>query len=167
MPEEGNAIAAEQHGEASGIKNKLLGMAVFQDGTICFVEDGGGLPTIKDGRAADLSLPGALGLFNPTTVFQDSHGNIWVGTQGGGAFRVDPKTNNFDRFDISNGMNSNTVICFGEDADGGVWIGTIDGGASVVSSNGVRTYDLNNGLHGRFRALRGPGPRRQPAHRNQ
>ena len=150
LPEEGNAITAEQHGEASGIKNKLLSMTEFQDGTICFVEDGGGLPTIKDGRTADLALPGALGLFNPTSVFQDSHGSIWVDTQGGGAFRVEPKTNRFDRFDIGNGMNSNTVICFGEDGVGNVWIGTIDGGASVVSNSGVRTYGLNNGLHGRF-----------------
>lgn len=150
LPAEGSTVEAAAFGEAAGLREKLLGLAALSDGRVCFVEDGGGLLSISNGEAQILVLPGIQGLFNPTAVYQDQRGGIWVGTQGGGAFRVDPKTNTAARYDIGNGMQSNTVICFGEDGEGHVWIGTIDGGVSMVMGNSVRTFSTANGLHGRF-----------------
>ena len=150
VPEEGDAISGEQFGSAIGLKDRLLAMVVLKDGRLCFVEDGGTLLTLENGEVRNMVIPGVEEVFRPSALFQDSRGNLWVGTQGGGAFRMEPKTNLITRYDIGNGMRSNTVMCFGEDVDGNVWIGTYDGGLCAVSAKGVKPYDQSNGLHARF-----------------
>ena len=151
IPEEGAAIPAEPYGESKGLRTKLLGVTALRDGRLCFVEDGAGVRYLENGAAKDLPLPGVQGVFRISAMFQDGKGNVWVGTQGGGAYRINDEGNGrVDRFDITNGMRSNTVYCFGEDGQGNVWAGTIDGGATVIGGTAPRTYYTDNGLHSRF-----------------
>jgi len=150
VPQEGNAITATHFGAQEGLEEKLLSATPLSDGRICFLEDGGSFKYLKDGRAVELALPGIQGVFRYSALFEDSRKALWVGTQGGGAFRIQPDGKRMDNFDPSSGMRSATVYCFGEDGDGQVWIGTLDGGVSIVGKNGLRTYDVNNGLHSRF-----------------
>lgn len=58
-------------------------------------------------------------------VFEDSKGNLWLGTVHKGAARFDGETLTW--FSTKDGLPSNAVPSFAEDADGNVWIGTQDG----------------------------------------
>jgi signal transduction histidine kinase/ligand-binding sensor domain-containing protein len=63
------------------------------------------------------------------TVFQDSRGYIWTGTQGG-LSRFDGIE--FTTFTVSDGLPSERVLFITEDGNGGLWIGT---------QNGVTRFD--------------------------
>jgi signal transduction histidine kinase/ligand-binding sensor domain-containing protein len=58
------------------------------------------------------------------TVFQDSKGYIWTGTQGG-LSRFDGIE--FTTFTVSDGLTNERVLFITEDAKGGLWIGTQNG----------------------------------------
>jgi ligand-binding sensor domain-containing protein/signal transduction histidine kinase len=58
------------------------------------------------------------------TVFQDSKGYIWSGTQGG-LSRFDGME--FNTFTTADGLADDRVLCITEDAYGRLWIGTNDG----------------------------------------
>lgn len=150
LPEEGGSIPAERRYTSGDPIERILAMALAPGGGVGIVEDAGDLSLIENGERSSLEMPGMEGVFRPTALFWDSKGGFWVGTQGGGAYHRSKPGANTQRFDITNGMRSNTVMCFGEDGRGQVWIGTIDGGAACVSNTTVRNYDLDNGLHGRF-----------------
>ena len=59
------------------------------------------------------------------TIYEDSKGNLWVGTLGGLSKIKDGK---FQTFTTKDGLSSNTVISLYEDAAGDLWIGTNGGG---------------------------------------
>ncbi|MCW5898235.1 MAG: hypothetical protein KIT10_03110 [Flavobacteriales bacterium] len=143
-------LKAERMGQAEGLRDKLLGVITSHDGRLLLVEDGGQVRAWRDGKLTTLDLPGVHGIFQPTAIHEDSRHDLWVGTQGGGAFRFSAAGGAPSRHDISNGLRSSTVICFGEDAEGRVWVGTIDGGAAVIGPEGTRTFHTGNGLHSLF-----------------
>ncbi|MEK7831850.1 MAG: two-component regulator propeller domain-containing protein, partial [Acidobacteriota bacterium] len=71
-------------------------------------------------------------------IFEDSKGNLWVGTEGGGVLRVEnPATDKptFKVYRINDGLSSNNIHCFTEDRWGRIYIGT---------SRGVDRLDLSN-----------------------
>jgi ligand-binding sensor domain-containing protein len=72
-------------------------------------------------------------------LFQDSKGNIWVGTWGGGLARFDGKT--WTALTTRDGLASNAVTCFAEDKDGRIWIAT-DGGLNVFDGKTVKDAGL-------------------------
>ena len=147
-PAENATLNAKRIGADMGVKEHILAMAELPDGRIALVTGGVDMQVLDGATLSDFNMPGVPDIFNRTALFVDSRKRIWVGTQGGGAFRctVDGRC---DRFDIFTGLGSNTIYCFGEDGDGQVWIGTTDGGASCVAETSVRTYGPDNGLHGR------------------
>ena len=149
-PASGTSLEATPLSASGNLRPMLLDVKRLKDGRLCFVEDGGGVVQFRDGRLSPLDLPGVNGIFQPTAIHEDRAGNIWVGTQGGGAMRFPAKGGEPMRFDPTIGLPSATVICFGEDGEGQVWIGTIDGGVGVVKGESLRTYDTRNGLHTQF-----------------
>ena len=86
------------------------------------------------------------------SVYKDSHGNMWVGTQGGGISRLNRKDGSFTTFrnDPLNerSIGHNDILSFAEGNDGKLWVGTENGGISVLDKpTGVFTrhkYDLSN-----------------------
>lgn len=147
-PDQNGALNAQRIGADQGLKDHIWTMAQLPDGRIALVTGGGDMQVMAGSAVAEYHLAGVPDSFKRTALFVDSKGRTWLGTQGGGAFRC-TADGRCDRFDILNGLGSNTIYCFGEDGDGQVWIGTTDGGASCVTSEGVRTYGPDNGLHGR------------------
>ncbi len=81
-----------------------------------------------------------------SSLYEDSYGNIWVGTVGGGLNKYDPKRGIFTAFrhDPSNpnSLSSNSVTCIVGDTNGMLWVGT--------ENAGLNRFDPNNGTVTRF-----------------
>ncbi len=75
------------------------------------------------------------------SVFEDSKGNYWFGTFGGGIYRL--ADNNWTNFTKSDGLNSNVNLCFGEDSAGNIWCGT---GKGIAYINGDLITVLDTSL---------------------
>ena len=58
----------------------------------------------------------------------DSAGNVWVGTNGDGLYRLASGT--ADHFTTSNGLSANSIWCLLEDSGHALWIGTASGGVN-------------------------------------
>ncbi len=65
------------------------------------------------------------------TIFEDSEGNLWMGTLNGGLNRFDPTNVRFDVFrhelDNPNSLSSDLVLSITEGEPGILWIGTANG----------------------------------------
>ncbi|MBI4648799.1 MAG: PAS domain S-box protein, partial [Bacteroidia bacterium] len=59
------------------------------------------------------------------SIIQDLHGNIWLGTYGGGITRFDGT--DFYHFSVKHGLNSGTVYLLLADRYGFLWVGTEKG----------------------------------------
>lgn len=64
------------------------------------------------------------------TIFQDSRGNIWVGSNDEGAFCINGEEG-VAEFTTENGLPNNSIRSFCEDNEGNIWIGTASGIACV------------------------------------
>jgi signal transduction histidine kinase/ligand-binding sensor domain-containing protein/DNA-binding NarL/FixJ family response regulator len=61
-------------------------------------------------------------------IFEDSHHNLWVGTEGGGLILFDRKTGHAAvRYSTEEGLTNNAVLNILEDAAGHLWISTFNG----------------------------------------
>jgi len=68
-------------------------------------------------------------------MYEDSTGQVWVGTFGGGVSRFDPASNAFTHLQAADGepgtLSSNRVTSFVEDSNNNIWIGTDSGGLNL------------------------------------
>ncbi len=83
------------------------------------------------------------------SLYEDSKGNIWVGTGVNGVAVMEKGSNRFISYNSSNGLANDIVYSITEDNDGNIWMGT-KGGASkfVVSTKQFRNYTVADGLGG-------------------
>ncbi len=75
------------------------------------------------------------------SLLKDKKGNLWVGTNDSGLFRLHNDT--FEVFNMKNGLPSNSVRRLFEDADDGLWIGTTSGIAYFDGSDFKRFASLD------------------------
>lgn len=78
-------------------------------------------------------------------LFEDSKGNIWLGTMARGAVRYNGETLKY--FTTDDGLAENTVVDIAEDHAGNLWFGTHKGASKFDGKNFVY-YGLKEGLHG-------------------
>lgn len=69
---------------------------------------------------------GVLDYFTVKSLFEDSEGDLWIGTWSSGLFRYSPKTGKFYRYPRLNERNSAHVIY--EDSNKNIWVGSWEGG---------------------------------------
>jgi ligand-binding sensor domain-containing protein/signal transduction histidine kinase len=74
----------------------------------------------------------------------DNMGNLWFGTQGGGASRYDGKS--FTTFTTTQGLVDNSVSCLFQDKAGNIWFGTQGGGVSKFDGRSVVNFNTDKGL---------------------
>ncbi len=98
------------------------------------------------------------------TLFKDSQGRFWVGTQEGGAYLYQHEEDdflpcNFLQNDSSHISISN-ILCFAEDSKNAIWVGTQGGGLNIFNEEKrdfepvVYSNPLNSGLNaGRIRNI--------------
>lgn len=82
-------------------------------------------------------------------VYQDSKGNIWIGTDGGGLNRIFKKNVGSYAFEVFSysagnrqGLNHNMVLSITEDKDGNIWCATYGGGLNKYVPEEKRFYHL-------------------------
>ena len=76
--------------------------------------------------------------------YKDRCGNMWFGTQGGGASRYDGKS--FTNYTANQGLANNTVLCITEDKNGNMWFGTNGGGVSKYDGKCFTNFTTEQGL---------------------
>ena len=108
-----------------------------------------------------LSLPRSGKLTYQKVLFQDSDGDIWIGSRGNGIWLFHPENETFDTFTVGPGTHqlSHPIIrTFAEYGKGKIWIGADNGGINIydkqtgffktITANVYDPYALNsNGIY--------------------
>lgn len=68
---------------------------------------------------------------NIRRLFEDSKGQMWIGTSGGGVAKFIEAENKFISFTESDGLYDNSVISINESEEGKIWVAT-HGGISLI-----------------------------------
>ena len=83
------------------------------------------------------------------SIFEDSHRQIWLTTQGGGFCLFHPETETFTSYNSSNGLPNDVVYQIVEDAEGLFWLTTNSGLVRFnPETKQVKGYTTANGLLG-------------------
>jgi signal transduction histidine kinase/ligand-binding sensor domain-containing protein len=80
----------------------------------------------------------------PTSVLEDSKGNIWVAGNDGGAWAYDKKQ--WIHYTYENGFSNETVTAFYEDTEGNIWLATNGSGMFRFAGNSFTYYDRGSGF---------------------
>lgn len=85
------------------------------------------------------------------SLLKDKKGNVWIGTNGNGVDRFDPKTGIFHHYTYNDknasSLSNNIVHCVFEDAKKNIWICTADGlNKYVPESDSFIVYSRKNGF---------------------
>ncbi|HSF87782.1 MAG TPA: two-component regulator propeller domain-containing protein [Saprospiraceae bacterium] len=91
------------------------------------------------------TLKNGLRRFHTFSVLEDSAGNRWFGSIGGGLYKYDGRT--FTNYTTEDGLANNDVLCMTEDKNGNVWIGT-DDGVSRYDGKTFTNFTTLDGLGG-------------------
>jgi signal transduction histidine kinase/ligand-binding sensor domain-containing protein len=67
-------------------------------------------------------------------IFKDNAGNLWIGTNGGGLYKIQPEINKVTQYDP--GPQKNSILCLQELSSGLFWLGL---------SEGILEFDSNSG----------------------
>ncbi len=76
-------------------------------------------------------------------IFEDSKGNLWLGTNHYGVIKYDRDTLIY--FNENDGLGKGRITGFLEDKKGGLWIGTASG-LTYYNGNVFRNFNKNDGL---------------------
>jgi Signal transduction histidine kinase len=82
-------------------------------------------------------------------IEEDSDGNIWIATHGGGVARFQPPFGQFTLYTTENGkLPNDKVQTLMIDRRGHIWAGTFGNGIAIINrhTNEVQTYSEKNGL---------------------
>lgn len=81
-------------------------------------------------------------------LYEDSKGEIWMGSYGQGVMRYDPKTKKSIIYNISQGLPSNDVLSIIEDDNKRIWMSTSFGLVKFTEEKGLINYQMKDGLLG-------------------
>jgi len=81
------------------------------------------------------------------SIFQDSEGNSWIGTEGGGLLLFDESNGQIQRFTEKQGLPSNSILSIMEDEDKNIWLSTYHGLSRFsVITHKIKNYAQADGL---------------------
>ena len=110
------------------------------NGTIWAVSSG--VFAIRDGVARPYKFPHVPDV-PIRNVYRDRSGDLWIGTDGSGAYRI--THGRVIHYDAPKRLVNNFVRAFLQSKDGAMWIAT-DEGVSRISGGGTQNYQVRNGL---------------------
>jgi ligand-binding sensor domain-containing protein len=96
----------------------------------------------------DPENPESISFDDVISLFEDSNGNLWIGTWGGGLNMLDAKRKSFKRFiydpSVEDGITDNIIWAITEDTNGSIWLGTEAGGLNKYDPtlNKFTSYEI-------------------------
>ena len=78
----------------------------------------------------------------------DAAGNVWLGTEDRGLFRVNPATGKWKQFKAKDGVADDNVYAVAVDKLGRVWCGTLNHGVSVFNGKQWKNFGIEDGPFG-------------------
>ncbi len=85
-------------------------------------------------------------------ILEDSHGNLWFGTGGGGVSMYNGET--FTHYTEKEGLSNNQVWSILEDKNGNLWFGTWGGGVCMYNGESFTHFTEKEGLsNNRIRSI--------------
>jgi diguanylate cyclase (GGDEF) domain len=77
---------------------------------------------------------------NVMSLFVDSRGRLWIGTNDTGVFCYDPETGETICYNSDNGLTADSIRCINEDTAGNIYIGTVRYVTKVTPSGELKTF---------------------------
>lgn len=82
-----------------------------------------------------------------TSILKDRHGNIWVGTFGGGISLFNPGLGEFMTYNTKDGLHNDNVCAIVESDETHLWISTVSGLSEFdTSTKTFKNYTTSNGI---------------------
>ena len=89
---------------------------------------------------------GSLGGNRVNWIFEDSHNQVWIATEGG-LCKLDASTNQFTRYTTREGFPGNIIYAVLEDANNNFWVSTSKGLARFTPATGqISVFSRSQGL---------------------
>jgi ligand-binding sensor domain-containing protein/signal transduction histidine kinase len=127
------------------IGRQLFAIYNDQEGDLWLGQQGfGAITRLRGTERTLIRIPGASSSLDVRVMERDSLGNLWVGTQNEGLFRLE--NGRWTHFGKNNGLGSDTVWSLLADENGTLWIGTCGGGLSRWQNGTFATWTTKNGL---------------------
>jgi len=137
--------------------NRIYTYTITSDMTEWIGTWGGGLIAITaEGVRHQFESSGKLGGLSHNIVyslFQDDTGMLWVGTNGGGACKVNPLKRNYVQYahdsEDANSIDQGKINSIIRDNEGNLWIAVYNEGLNRIDAEGVvHKYKANSNLSG-------------------
>jgi ligand-binding sensor domain-containing protein/signal transduction histidine kinase len=130
----GRLVLYDRDNTPAFTENNIFNLTVARDGTLWIATEGGGLIRYKDGVFRSFSAKDGLLNDFVRTVYQDSKGLIWIGTDDG-LFRFSGER--IERIDNGTSVPLVAVHAIREDSQGRLWVG----GSKLLCLSGSTTQE--------------------------
>lgn len=102
----------------------------------------------KDEVRAEVRLRDILTSNYLYLIFEDSHGNLWIGSENDGLNLYSPKTGKIQTFTAPSRIMSNNISSIAEDRQGNLFVGTLTGGLNRYNqkTKNFEVVPYNKGL---------------------
>lgn len=111
----------------------------------------GGLNQIRRTNIVNKTALNLFYKYMPVVLHEDKAGNLWVGTRGGGLFKI-VSDDKIERYTVQNGLSGNRITTIHEGTKGEVLIsssyGPGEGGIDVLKKGTFRRYRIPRRLSG-------------------
>lgn len=128
-----------QNGSTNLLNSNFINCILADGEHIWFGTETGGINKLNPRRLSirsyrhDKEDPSSLS-YNPVNaVYEDSHGNVWVGTVEGGLNRKERGSDRFTHYTLEQGgLSHNSVSALTADQENRLWVGTWGGGINLL-----------------------------------
>jgi ligand-binding sensor domain-containing protein/AraC-like DNA-binding protein len=87
--------------------------------------------------------------FRTTSIYEDKKHNMWLCTEKGGIFWLNPNLSRFVNYTGKDGLPDNSICAIAEDNSGDYWISTLKGFVRFNAANkSFHSFSLSDGLPG-------------------
>ncbi len=150
--ETGTITSEKQYRGSEGLSDRIFYTMETRDGKFYCVAPEGIYRYSEDNDRFVLTMfPDLTSYFTKTTMFEDSHGNLWFGTYNGGLYCYDIEKDTMVIYDRRDGLAGNFISYITEDRENNIWVGTLgyqggEAGLTRISDEGLKSFTEQNGL---------------------